>query len=235
MGKIVRKRLFYLYLCPTWQDTREAVRARKNIKTVYNKGGRKTKSRMGLLSLVVGGIVDANKAIKQNKAKNDDTTQTVSIQNKYSIELPEFFKPTTKLNDEASLQYWNKTLDCGVTVIDETKSDFFKALEILREESPEFGKDKSLIDNYCSVAICNMFDIDNVIIESRDDLTINGHNAITLEVFQKRTFLKDAAHYRVGIIEGKDTMYQINIVVGGTSIKHIGDRLDEIIKSFKEL
>ena len=64
---------------------------------------------MGLISLVVGGAIDANKAIKQNRAKNDVSKQTVTVKNQYTIDVPSFLSPTNKLGEDASLQYWSKS------------------------------------------------------------------------------------------------------------------------------
>jgi hypothetical protein len=190
---------------------------------------------MGLISLLVGGAMDAHKAIKQNNAKNDNSSQTVVVQNRYSLDVPSFLSPTNKLNADASLQYYDKTLDCAVQVIDEPKSEFSEVIEGLRKEVPDFGKDKPLLENYATITLGNMFDLNKVEIGSWIDTSVNGCNAITLEVWQKRTFTKDAAHYRYGFIEGKEMMYQILIIVGGSSISKIGDRLENIVKSFKEL
>ena len=72
---------------------------------------------MGLISLIAGGIMDANKAIKQNQASNNNEVQNVVVKNMYSINVPSFLSPTTKLGEDASLQYWNKTLDITFQVI----------------------------------------------------------------------------------------------------------------------
>jgi len=206
-------------------------KSKKKIKSINFK----TKNNMGLISLIVGGAMDANKAIKQNKAKNDDVMQIVNIHNKCTIELPSFLSQASKQNNDASLLYWNKTLDCGVTIIDEPMNEFTNTLAELRKKVPNFGKDKSLLENMASISLGNMFDLDKVEIGSRRDLTINGLKAITFEVWQKRTFLKDAGFHRFGFIEGRTTLYQIIVAVGGTSISKISNKFDCVIQSFKEL
>ena len=190
---------------------------------------------MGLLSLIVGGVMDANKAIKQNKAKNDDTSQTVVVQNRYSIDVPSFLSPTKKFGEDASLQYWSKTLDVAFQVIDEPKSEFIASVEELRKELPDFGKDKSLLDNMATFTLSNMFDMDKVEIGDYTDTEINGLNAVTLNAFQKRTFLKDALYGSFAFIEGKETLYQVIILSGGTSISKLADKLEKSINSFREL
>ena len=54
---------------------------------------------MGLISLIAGGIHDANRAIKQNQAQGNDEVQNVVVNNQYSINVPTFLTPTN--TDEA--------------------------------------------------------------------------------------------------------------------------------------
>lgn len=190
---------------------------------------------MGLISLIAGGIMDANKAIKQNQARNDDTAQTVIVKKQFSIDVPSFLSPTTKLSEDASLQYLNKTLDVSFQVIDEPKSEFVNSVEEIKKEMPDFGKDKSLLDNMATITLSNMFDMNKVEIGDYIETKINGMNAVILNAFQKRTFLKDAMYGSFAFIEGKETLYQIIILSGGTSISKLADNLEQSIKSFKEL
>lgn len=190
---------------------------------------------MGLISLIAGGIMDANKAIKQNQAKNNNAVQNVVVKNMYSIDVPSFLSPTTRFGEDASLQYWNKTMDIAFQVIDEPKSDFKETVAELDVELPEFGKGKSLLDKMAVLSLGNMFDIDKVEIGNYTETTINGMNAVTLNAFQKRSFFHDALYGSFAFIEGADNLYQIIILSGGTSIRELADKLEESIKSFKEL
>ena len=181
--------------------------------------------------------MDANKAIKQNKAKKDDTTQTVVVQNRYSIEIPSFLKPSSKYKEDASLNYLNKTLDCGVMVIEDTKSDFDAMYETLKNQDYDSDTEKSMLEYFSTLFVGNMFDLEKneADIDNWVETTVNGLNAIMMEAFQKRTFFKDAAHYRLGFIEGRDTIYTICVTVGGSSISKIGDKFEGVIESFIEL
>lgn len=190
---------------------------------------------MGLISLIVGGVVDANKVIKQNQAKNDDSKQTVTVKNLYSIDVPSFLSPTNKFGEDASLQYWNKSLDITFQVIDEPKTEFLDTVTELEKGVPGFGKGKSLLDKMSMLTIPNMFDMDRTELGSYTERNINGLNAITLNAFQSRTFLKDAVYGSFAFIEGKDTLYQIIILSGGTSISKLADKLEMSIMSFREL
>ena len=190
---------------------------------------------MGLISLVVGGVMDANKAIKQNKAKNDDSKNTVTVKELYSIDVPSFLSPTNKLGEDASLQYWSKSLDITFQVVDEPKSEFLKVTEEMKDDFPTLGDGNPLLDKMAVVTLSNMFDLDKTEIGSYTERTINGMNAITLNAFQKRTFLKDALYGSFAFIEGKNTLYQVIILSGGTSISKLADKLETSIMSFKEL
>ena len=189
-----------------------------------------------LLSTIVGGISDANRLAKQNKAQKDNTTQNVVVQGKYSIDVPSFLSPMKNLSDDASLQFGSRSLDISFIVIDEPKSEFVQSFNDLQAELPSvFGSNKSILDRMATIVLNNMFDVDKVELCGRQESRINGLNALILNVFQKRSFLKDALYGSFAFIEGKDTLYQINILSGGTSITKLADKIEKSIYSFREL
>ncbi len=190
---------------------------------------------MGLINLVVGSIVTANRAVKQNQARNNNEKQTVTIDNRYSIDIPAFLEPTNNLSEDAAVQYYNKTLDISFMVIDELRENFIKELEELKKETPDFGKNKTLLDEMAIISLNNAFDMDKIEIYDYTSTRINGLNAVTLNTFKKRTFFEDAQYGSFAFIEGKNTLYQIIILSGGTSISKLAEKLEESIQSFKEL
>jgi hypothetical protein len=191
---------------------------------------------MGLINLIAGGIMDANKAIKQNKAQNNDSVQTVVVQNRFSIDVPSFLEPTTRFGEDASVQYWSRALDVSFNVVDEPKQEFVDAFKELKNELPDLGKGNTILDHMATMVLSNLFgDIDKVEIGNYQKTVINGLNAIMLNAFRKRTFLKDALYGSFAFVEGKDTLYQIIIISGGTSILKLADKLEQSICSFKEL
>ncbi|MBR1517225.1 MAG: hypothetical protein IJ620_03695 [Bacteroidales bacterium] len=189
---------------------------------------------MGILHLITSSIIDANKAIKQSQARNNNETQTVAVENRYSIEIPSFLSPTTK-NKDAAIQYYSRTLDISFLVIDEPKEEFIKGMDSFKKEMPGFGKDKTLLDNLIAISLSNLFDINKIEILNYTHTSINGLNAVTLNTFKKRTFLEDALYGSFAFIEGKETLYQIIILSGGTSITKLAEKLELSIKTFKEL
>jgi hypothetical protein len=190
---------------------------------------------MGLIGSLVGGALEANKAIRQNRAKNDNTFKTVVVQNRYSINVPSFLSPRNKLGGDASLQYWSRTLDILLQVTDEPKSEFIETVKELEKELPDLGVGESLLDDMMAVSLSNLFDIDKVDIGNYTQIKINNLNAIRVNAFQKSTFFKDAMYGSFAFIEGKNTLYQIAILSGGTSISKLSDKLEDAIYSFKEL
>ena len=186
--------------------------------------------------MIVGGIADANKLVKQNKAQNDDTTQNVVVPGKFSIDVPSFLSPLKNQNEDASLVYGSRALDISFIIIEEPKSEFDQSFYELQTELPSFLDDnESILERMAAVVLSNMFDFDKVELSGRQETRINGLNALILNVFQKRSFLKDALYGSFAFIEGKDTLYQINILSGGTSILKLADKIEQSIYSFREL
>lgn len=189
-----------------------------------------------LLSTIVGSISDANRLAKQSKAQKDNTTKNVVVQGKYSIDVPSFLSPMKNLSDDASLQYGSRTLDISFIVIDEPKSEFIQSFNDLQAEFPPvFGSNNSILDRMATTVLSNMFDVEKVELGGRQKTMINGLNALIVNVFLRRSFLKDSLYGSFAFIEGKDTLYQINILSGGTSITKLADKIEKSIYSFREL
>lgn len=189
-----------------------------------------------LLSTIVGSISDANRLAKQSKAQKDNTTKNIVVQGKYSIDVPSFLSPMKNLSDDASLQYGSRTLDISFIVIDEPKSEFIQSFNDLQAEFPPvFGSNNSILDRMATIVLSNMFDVEKVELGGRQKTMINGLNALIVNVFLRRSFLKDSLYGSFAFIEGKDTLYQINILSGGTSITKLADKIEKSIYSFREL
>ena len=189
-----------------------------------------------LLSTIVGSISDANRLAKQSKAQKDNKTKNVVVQGKYSIDVPSFLSPMKNLSDDASLQYGSRTLDISFIVIDEPKSEFIQSFNDLQAEFPPvFGSNNSILDRMATIVLSNMFDVEKVELGGRQKTMINGLNALIVNVFLRRSFLKDSLYGSFAFIEGKDTLYQINILSGGTSITKLADKIEKSIYSFREL
>ncbi|PUU68730.1 hypothetical protein DBB36_17300 [Flavobacterium sp. WLB] len=76
---------------------------------------------ISLLFLVALSSCDQNHSNEKFEKK--------TVENKYSLSVPESLGVTTELNDQASLQLQNQFDEFYVIVIDELKSDFLNAIE----------------------------------------------------------------------------------------------------------
>ncbi|HRW22364.1 MAG TPA: hypothetical protein P5509_10350, partial [Bacteroidales bacterium] len=71
---------------------------------------------------------EAIEEVAKDLKENQNSFNTIQINNLYSIDVPDFLVKTNSLNDEASLQYENTAKEYYVIVIDEAKHDFLEAL-----------------------------------------------------------------------------------------------------------
>jgi len=155
--------------------------------------------------------------------------QTVNIDNRYSLNVPNDFKQVKDLNEEASLQYQNTLKELYLIVIDEPKSAFTKAV-----------KENNLQDTYSntlkgysqlitdgmdsSIAVKKMPDFQEKIIAglkarelSFDGLSSGNH-----------------VYWKLAFIEGNNTYYQIMVWTLADNHKKHEKEMQAIINSFKE-
>lgn len=194
---------------------------------------------MPIIGLLADGIMSLRKNSAKNKAKKNFETQTVSYQNKFAIDVPAILKSTSKLSKEASIQFYNKTLDMGVVVIEEPKGEFLSEWTNLKHLIYESGQANvpikdTLADKYMSVALFSMFSGEDIEPANYQSRFINGMPAVSVEVFKKRTFAKDASYTHITCIEGRGAMYQVIAIVGGKSIPDFSSRLSEVASTLKE-
>ena len=189
---------------------------------------------MGLISLIVGTAMDANKAIKQKKAQNNASTEIKQVKGLYEIGVPSFLSPSHH-SEDASLEYSSRSLDIVMTVIDEPTEKFKQELDDLHQTDPDLLKEESNIEALGAISLSNIFDMDNTEVYKNEMTKINGLSANVIECFQKRSFFKDAIYGYCAFVEGKETMYQILILVGGTSIDKLGEQMQSYIYTFREL
>ena len=195
---------------------------------------------MPIIGLLADGIMSLRKKSAKNKAKKNFETQTVSYQNKFAIDIPVILKSTSKLSKEASVQFYNKTLDIGVVVIEEPKDEFLTEWNNLQHLIYEAGQaavpvKDTLLDKFMSVALFSMFSGEDVEPANYQSRFINGMPAVSVEVLKKRTFTKDASYTHITCIEGRRTLYQVIAIVGGKSITDFSSRLAEVASTLREL
>lgn len=159
---------------------------------------------------------------------NNDT-QTVKVEDKYSIELPEYLDKTSDLNKEASLQYQNMVKELYVIVIDEPKS----ALAVALEENSLTETYSSDLNGY-SKLITDGMDASIKIKKKPEftDTTINGYKARLLSFEGVNQGYR--VYWKLAFIEGNDHYYQIMAWTKAESKGKYEKEMTEIINSFKE-
>lgn len=148
-----------------------------------------------------------------------------TVDNKYSLYVPESLSATTELNDVASLQLQNQFENFYVIVIDESKKDFLQAVENnVLNVTPDLDGYYSVITNHFKQAVKDykLYDIKKK--------KINGANAIVFSMSGVND--NTTIFYRYAIIKGSERYYQVMIWTTGSKEKEYAERMNKIIDSF---
>ena len=156
-------------------------------------------------------------------------TKTMNVEGRYSIDLPESFKKSKELNDDASLGYEDPLRELYVIVIDEPKDALESSLEI-----------NSLYDTYTN----DLKGYSQLIIDGMDssvsvkemppfkDTVINGLKA--REVSFEGVSSGYRVYWKLAFIEGKSRYYQIMVWTEAGRRKKQEAKMAAIINSFKD-
>lgn len=159
----------------------------------------------------------------------EESLHTVTIENRYTLDLPADYKKVDDLNEEASLQYQNTIKELYVIVIDEPKTALASALA-----------ENSLDDSYTndlegySKLITNGMDTSISIKKMPDfkDSTINGLKTRLLSF--EGLSSGNRVYWKLAFIEGNNRYYQIMVWTEAESRKKYEAEMAAIINSFKE-
>lgn len=158
---------------------------------------------------------------------DSNKVETVTVKNKYSLELPEFLSEARDLHDKASLQYQNAFKEFYVVVIDEPKQEFLEVAEGTTDFTPDFNGYHQILRS----------SLEETIKESEftptKDVRINGLKAKTFSLTGKVEEIP--IFYDIAYIEGKDTFYQVVIWTLKSSKEKFKEPMDKILSSFKEI
>lgn len=158
----------------------------------------------------------------------DGEPQTVTIKNKYSVELPSFLSVATDLNDDASLQYENGMREFYVVVIDEPRKDFD---DMMINNDLGYTPD---LDGYSQILIDDVREtLHDKNTAKAEKTTINGLEARTTSL--TGTVQNLDVYWKVGYIQGKKDYYQVLCWTLTENKDKYDAQMADIIKSFKEL
>lgn len=161
---------------------------------------------------------------------NSFEKETIIIEDKYSISLPNFLSKSKTLNDDASLQYQNLLREFYVIVIDETKEEVHDLVnndDNLFHISTDFDGYKRLITENMSLAI----NFNKVTVE--ETTKINGMTAYVQSM--EGNLQGHDIFYKIGLVEGKDHYYQIFVWTLLDKKSEYESIMDDILNSFKEV
>lgn len=154
--------------------------------------------------------------------------RTVTIANKYTIDLPDSMEKAENLNEDASLQYQNLLGELYTIVIDETKESFHNAIVIN-------GVDiEPSLEGYSNVVRNNFTEtVEGLTISEEAETTIHGKKAKLFSI--SGNVQGYDVFYRYAIVEGKSSYYQIMVWTEKSKKESHKETINRIITSFKEV
>lgn len=156
-----------------------------------------------------------------------DNTETITVKNKYSVELPSFLSKAKDLHNMASLQYQNAFKEFYIVIIDEPKEEFASAAKTTDEFTPDFNGYHQILRGSLEASI------ENGVFTDTKDTQINGLKAKTFTLTGKVDEIP--IFYDIAYVEGNDRFYQIVIWTIESSKDKFREPMDKIIASFKEI
>lgn len=154
--------------------------------------------------------------------------KTITIPNKYSLDIPDSFEKADNLNEEATLQYQNVFKEFYVIVMEEPKETFDTAVIT---NDVDMTPD---LEGYFKAIQLNLKEgVKNLKIFNQKNTEINGRKA---KVFSMTGNVEGYdIFYRYALIQGKKHYYQIMLWTEKKNGESYLATMDQSINSFKEL
>jgi len=156
-------------------------------------------------------------------------TQTVNVDNRYTLEVPADFKQVNDLNKEASLQYQNTLKELYVIVIDEPKTAFTAAIN-----------DNGLSDTYSntlegySKLITDGMDSSIAVKKMPDFIDKTIHELKARELSFEGLSSGNQVYWKLAFIEGNNRYYQIMVWTLADNHNKHEKKMQAIVDSFTE-
>jgi hypothetical protein len=162
-----------------------------------------------------------------NENLQNEKYEKKTVENKFSLLIPESLEQTNKLNSIASIQFENTNQDFYIMVLDESKDVFNKAVnkEIYNTTTDLDGYYKVIVNHFKEITSKD-FKVYNI-----EKKKINHSNAIVFSM----SGINDGypAFYRYAVIESNKRYYQIMSWTNTSQEQKYTDRMNKIIDSFK--
>jgi len=156
--------------------------------------------------------------------------RTVSVEGRFSIEIPSSLTKANDLNDEASLQYQNTWKEFYVIVIEDEKTEFLHMLEEY-ELTDTYTND---LEGYSELTWDNFTEQTRPLQSpGLSEITVNGMPGMRLDTSVQYEGVD--IFYTYGIVEGKDRYYQIVVWTLASKQSNYQEEMKRIIESLQEL
>ena len=158
-------------------------------------------------------------------------SQTIEINEDYSLILPDFLSKTDELNPNASLQYQNLDKELFVIVIEEDRQEFTR--KILENKVEEVYPPN--LKGYTDIVYHSIGETIKISAKTDiEDVEINGLSAKTFTI-QGQTQDRISVYYSFTLVKGKDKYYQIAQWTAKNQKALFEKQMKEIAASFKQL
>ena len=158
-------------------------------------------------------------------------SQTIEINEDYSLILPDFLSKTDELNLNASLQYQNLDKELFVIVIEEDRQEFTR--KILENKVEEVYPPN--LKGYTDIVYHSIGETIKISAKTDiEDVEINGLSAKTFTI-QGQTQDRISVYYSFTLVKGKDKYYQIAQWTAKNQKALFEKQMKEIAASFKQL
>lgn len=169
---------------------------------------------------------------KEEKLSLDSDFETVEINDKYSMRIPNYMKKADNLNMDASLQYQNIYKETYIIVIDENKEEFISVFKDIGEYSDSL----SPLKNYKDAQLQFIGESINIGSMSEDKaIKINRLDAEKVIIDGTVEGVDYDISYFLTFIEGKETFYMIMAWTLQDKKNKYRPTFEASVKSFREL
>lgn len=162
-----------------------------------------------------------------NENNQNEKYEKKSVENKFSLLIPESLGQTNKLNSIASIQFENTSQDFYIMVLDESKDAFTKAVDNkVYDTTADLDGYYKVVVNHFKEITSKYFKVYNI-----EKKKINHSNAIVFSM----SGINDGypAFYRYAVIESNKRYYQIMSWTNTSQEQKYTERMNKIIGSFK--
>lgn len=163
-----------------------------------------------------------------------DSYKKIELENFYTLEVPEAFKESTILHEEAATQYLSVKYQFGMIILNEEIHQARNAMDILKVELEESNLDTQFIDHYMQFQINNLKTIarnyDYPVVTNRQ---IDGRTARNFEITLENDMDKTRRVFSGNAFESENQVYYIYLFYPADKQDEYRPIKDHILESFR--